>query len=171
MNEMGVRSNSSYKKSARIVGDVMGKYHPHGDSSVYDTMVRMAQEWSLRYLLVDGQDLINHPEYDELRLDIPWSDEEAKGEYPVEIYDRVGFHKRWQDRVKSFGQEVGPDGRVDPIDNPRAIWLRRKHALTKEGDSGIEGICHVQCLWGAEKISLWHDCQLGRYWCCGGGLA
>ena len=55
MDEMGVRSNSSYKKSARIVGDVMGKYHPHGDSSVYDTMVRMAQEWSLRYLLVDGQ--------------------------------------------------------------------------------------------------------------------
>ena len=55
MNEMGVRSSSSYKKSARIVGDVMGKYHPHGDSSVYDTMVRMAQEWSLRYLLVDGQ--------------------------------------------------------------------------------------------------------------------
>ena len=55
MNEMGVRSNSPYKKSARIVGDVMGKYHPHGDSSVYDTMVRMAQEWSLRYLLVDGQ--------------------------------------------------------------------------------------------------------------------
>ena len=55
MNEMGVRSTSSYKKSARIVGDVMGKYHPHGDSSVYDTMVRMAQEWSLRYNLVDGQ--------------------------------------------------------------------------------------------------------------------
>ena len=45
---MGVRSSSSYKKSARIVGDVMGKYHPHGDSSVYDTMVRMAQEWSLK---------------------------------------------------------------------------------------------------------------------------
>ena len=55
MHDMGVKSNSSYKKSARIVGDVMGKYHPHGDSSVYDTMVRMAQEWSLRYLLVDGQ--------------------------------------------------------------------------------------------------------------------
>ena len=55
MNEMGVRSSSSYKKSARMVGDVMGKYHPHGDSSVYDTMVRMAQEWSLRYNLVDGQ--------------------------------------------------------------------------------------------------------------------
>ncbi|MEK9912872.1 MAG: DNA gyrase subunit A, partial [Flavobacteriaceae bacterium] len=49
------RSNSAYKKSARIVGEVLGKYHPHGDTSVYDTMVRMAQEWSLRYMLVDGQ--------------------------------------------------------------------------------------------------------------------
>ena len=92
------------------------------------------------HLLVDGQDLRNHPEYDELRLDIPWSEEEANGQYPTEIYDRVGFHKRWQDRVKSFGQEVGPDGRVDPIDNPRAIWLRRKHALTKEGDAGLETV-------------------------------
>ena len=55
MHDMGIRSTTSYKKSARIVGDVIGKYHPHGDSSVYDTMVRMAQEWSLRYLLVDGQ--------------------------------------------------------------------------------------------------------------------
>ena len=55
MHDMGVKSTTAYKKSARIVGDVMGKYHPHGDSSVYDTMVRMAQEWSLRYLLVDGQ--------------------------------------------------------------------------------------------------------------------
>ncbi|MAO18893.1 MAG: DNA gyrase subunit A, partial [Muricauda sp.] len=55
MHDLGVRSNSSHKKSARIVGEVLGKYHPHGDSSVYDTMVRMAQEWSLRYMLVDGQ--------------------------------------------------------------------------------------------------------------------
>jgi len=55
MHELGIRANTSYKKSARIVGEVLGKYHPHGDSSVYDTMVRMAQEWSLRYLLVDGQ--------------------------------------------------------------------------------------------------------------------
>lgn len=55
MHELGIRSNSAYKKSARIVGEVLGKYHPHGDSSVYDTMVRMAQEWSLRYLMVDGQ--------------------------------------------------------------------------------------------------------------------
>ncbi|MCG8306384.1 MAG: DNA gyrase subunit A [Cytophagales bacterium] len=55
MLELGVSYNRPYKKSARIVGEVLGKYHPHGDSSVYDTMVRMAQEWSLRYPLVDGQ--------------------------------------------------------------------------------------------------------------------
>jgi len=55
MHDMGVTSTKAYKKSARVVGDVLGKYHPHGDSSVYDTMVRMAQDWSLRYMLVDGQ--------------------------------------------------------------------------------------------------------------------
>jgi DNA gyrase subunit A len=55
MLELGVNYNKAYKKSARIVGEVLGKYHPHGDSSVYDTMVRMAQDWSLRYMLVDGQ--------------------------------------------------------------------------------------------------------------------
>ncbi|MBC8111775.1 MAG: DNA gyrase subunit A [Verrucomicrobia bacterium] len=55
MDELGVQHNKSYKKSARIVGDCLGKYHPHGDASVYDAMVRMAQEWSLRYTLVDGQ--------------------------------------------------------------------------------------------------------------------
>lgn len=55
MDELGVNYNRPYKKCARIVGDVLGKYHPHGDTAVYDTMVRMAQEWSLRYPLVDGQ--------------------------------------------------------------------------------------------------------------------
>ena len=55
MDELGVNYNKSYKKCARIVGDVLGKYHPHGDTAVYDTMVRMAQPWSLRYPLVDGQ--------------------------------------------------------------------------------------------------------------------
>ncbi len=55
MTELGLASNRPYKKSARIVGEVLGKYHPHGDSSVYDTMVRMAQEWNMRYMLVDGQ--------------------------------------------------------------------------------------------------------------------
>src|ERR1700761_6575742 len=55
MNESGFASNKPYKKSAAIVGDVMGKYHPHGDSSIYDAMVRMVQDFSMRYPLVDGQ--------------------------------------------------------------------------------------------------------------------
>src|SRR6056300_441881 len=54
MHELGVKASSSYKKSARIVGDVMGKYHPHGDSAIYDAMVRMAQTFSYRYPLVNG---------------------------------------------------------------------------------------------------------------------
>ncbi|MEQ8909591.1 MAG: DNA gyrase subunit A [Vicingaceae bacterium] len=55
MHDLGILSNKPYKKSARIVGEVLGKYHPHGDTAVYDTMVRMAQPWSMRYMLVDGQ--------------------------------------------------------------------------------------------------------------------
>ena len=55
MHDLGIMANKPYKKSARIVGEVLGKYHPHGDTSVYDAMVRMAQEWSLRYPLIDGQ--------------------------------------------------------------------------------------------------------------------
>ena len=55
MYDMGIRANTSYKKSARIVGEVLGKYHPHGDSAVYDAMARMAQDFSMRYPLVDGQ--------------------------------------------------------------------------------------------------------------------
>ena len=55
MHELGIRSTTAYKKSARIVGEVLGKFHPHGDTSVYDAMVRMAQDWSLRYMMVDGQ--------------------------------------------------------------------------------------------------------------------
>src|SRR6476469_5418834 len=55
MSELGNNSNKPYKKSARIVGEVMGKYHPHGDASIYDTVVRMAQDWTMRYMLVDGQ--------------------------------------------------------------------------------------------------------------------
>src|SRR6187399_482910 len=55
MHELGINYNKPYKKSARIVGEVLGKYHPHGDTAVYDAMVRMAQPWSMRYMLVDGQ--------------------------------------------------------------------------------------------------------------------
>ena len=55
MHDMGIRANSPHKKSARIVGEVLGKYHPHGDAAVYDAMARMAQDFSMRYPLVDGQ--------------------------------------------------------------------------------------------------------------------
>ncbi len=55
MHELGIKSTGAYKKSARVVGEVVGKYHPHGDTSVYDSMVRMAQDWSVRYMMVDGQ--------------------------------------------------------------------------------------------------------------------
>ena len=55
MYETGYRHNKPYKKCARIVGDIMGKYHPHGDTAIYDTLVRMAQDFSLRYMLIDGQ--------------------------------------------------------------------------------------------------------------------
>jgi DNA gyrase subunit A len=55
MHDMGIHANSPYKKSARIVGEVLGKYHPHGDVAVYDAMVRLAQDFTMRYLLVDGQ--------------------------------------------------------------------------------------------------------------------
>src|SRR4249919_4320812 len=55
MNELGNTYNKPYKKSARVVGDTIGKYHPHGDTAVYDTVVRMAQDFSMRYMLVDGQ--------------------------------------------------------------------------------------------------------------------
>ncbi len=64
MHELGIKATGSYKKSARIVGEVLGKYHPHGDTSVYDTMVRMAQEWSMRYIMVDGQGNFGSPDGD-----------------------------------------------------------------------------------------------------------
>src|SRR5262249_49590406 len=55
MNDLGLHANRSFRKSALVVGEVLGKYHPHGDSSVYDAMVRMAQDWSMRYTMVNGQ--------------------------------------------------------------------------------------------------------------------
>ena len=61
MHELGNQHNKAYKKSARIVGDVIGKYHPHGDQSVYDTIVRMAQDFSMRHMLVDGQGNFGSP--------------------------------------------------------------------------------------------------------------
>ena len=67
MNVLGNDWNKAYKKSARVVGDVIGKYHPHGDSAVYDTIVRMAQPFSLRYMLVDGQGTLSVPSTATLR--------------------------------------------------------------------------------------------------------
>jgi DNA gyrase subunit A len=64
MNELGMTFNKAHKKSARVVGEVLGKYHPHGDASVYDTMVRMAQPWSLRYMMIDGQGNFGSPDGD-----------------------------------------------------------------------------------------------------------
>src|SRR6188768_3425795 len=77
MNEMGLVHNRAYRKSAKIVGEIMGNYHPHGDSAIYDTLVRMAQPWSLRYPLIDGNGNFGSPgndpaaamRYTESRLD------------------------------------------------------------------------------------------------------
>ena len=64
MHELGIKATGAHKKSARVVGEVLGKYHPHGDTSVYDAMVRMAQDWSMRYELVDGQGNFGSPDGD-----------------------------------------------------------------------------------------------------------
>jgi len=103
MNELGLNYNRAYKKSARVVGEVLGKYHPHGDSSVYDAMVRMAQEWSMRYTLVDGQGNFGNQDgdgpaamrYTEARL-------ERMAEYMLEDIDKdtIDFQPNFDDSEK-----------------------------------------------------------------------
>jgi DNA gyrase subunit A len=103
MNELGNHSNKPYKKSARIVGEVMGKYHPHGDKSIYDTMVRLAQEWNMRYTMVDGQgnfgsqdgDFPAAMRYTEARL-------HRRGEAMLEDIDKetVDFQLNFDDSLK-----------------------------------------------------------------------
>jgi len=103
MNELGNTSTKPYKKSARIVGEVMGKYHPHGDKSIYDTMVRLAQEWNMRYTLVDGQgnfgsqdgDFPAAMRYTEARL-------HRRGEAMLEDIDKetVDFQLNFDDSLK-----------------------------------------------------------------------
>ncbi|MCL0060224.1 DNA gyrase subunit A, partial [Dehalococcoidia bacterium] len=102
MNELGVTHNTPYKKSARIVGEVMGKYHPHGDAPIYDAMVRMAQDFSMRYRLIDGQgnfgSMDNDPpaamRYTEARL------AEISGEMLAEIdRDTVDFTSNFDDSL------------------------------------------------------------------------
>ena len=103
MNELGLHYNKAYKKSARIVGEVLGKYHPHGDTAVYDAMVRMAQEWNMRYTLVDGQGNFGNQDgdgpaamrYTEARL-------ERLTEYMLEDIDKdtVDFQLNFDDSEK-----------------------------------------------------------------------
>lgn len=103
MSDLGLNYNRPYKKSARIVGEVLGKYHPHGDASVYDTMVRMAQDWSLRYMLVDGQgnfgsidgDSPAAMRYTEARL------KEVAGEMLADLHkDTVDFQPNFDDSLE-----------------------------------------------------------------------
>src|SRR5258708_6449267 len=103
MNELGNQSNKPHKKAARIVGEVMGKYHPHGDAAIFDAMVRMAQEWSMRYLLVDGQGNFGNQDgdgpaamrYIEARL-------HRQAEYMLEDIekDTVDFQNNFDDSLK-----------------------------------------------------------------------
>jgi len=82
MNELGLNHNKAYKKSARIVGEVLGKYHPHGDTSVYFAMARLAQEWNMRYTLVDGQGNFGNQD----------GDDPAAMRYTEVRLDRLGEH-------------------------------------------------------------------------------
>src|ERR1700743_157804 len=103
MEELGNHSNKPYKKAARIVGDVMGKFHPHGDSAIFDAMVRIGQEWSMRYMLVDGQGNFGNQDgdgpaamrYVEVRL-------HRQGEYMLEDIDKetVDFQFNFDDTLK-----------------------------------------------------------------------
>jgi hypothetical protein len=115
MHELGAHSNKPYYKSARIVGDVIGKYHPHGDQSVYDTLVRMAQPFSLRYLLVDGQgnfgsvdgDSAAAMRYTEARMAAPHP--RADGRH------RQG-NRRFPAELRREGTRA--DGHADPVPEP-----------------------------------------------------
>jgi DNA gyrase subunit A len=93
MMELDLKHNSAFKKSARIVGEVMGKYHPHGDTAIYDTMVRMAQNWSLRYLLVDGQ-----------------------GNFGSVDGDRAAAYRYTEARMKSMAEELLADIEKETVD-------------------------------------------------------
>jgi len=108
MYEMGNFYNRPYKKSARIVGDVMGKYHPHGDASIYDTMVRMAQDWSMRYTLVDGQGNFGSQDGDR-----PDARHDAKqNEHRVPAHGETQKGKR--DRIVQGGHRQASYSRNDP---------------------------------------------------------
>ncbi len=123
MNEMGNFSSRAYKKSALVVGEVMGKYHPHGDSAIYDTAVRMAQTWSLRYTLIDGQGNFGS----------------VDGDSPAAMrYTEVRMRKITEEMVKDIDKETVDfklnydDSREEPTVLPTRI-----PALLVNGASGI----------------------------------
>ena len=122
MRELGNEFNKPYKKSARVVGDVIGKYHPHGDTAVYDTIVRMAQPFSMRYLLVDGQgnfgsvdgDAPAAMRYTEVRM------ARIAGELLADIdKETVDFAPNYD------GSGVGAHGTAHPGAQPAGQWFRR----------------------------------------------
>jgi len=123
MNDLGLTPNKPYKKSARIVGEVLGKYHPHGDTSVYDAMVRMAQEWSLRYPLVDGQG--NYGSVD--------------GDPPAAMrYTEARFKKISEDTLRDIDKDT-VDFQFnfdDSLQEPTVLPTRVPHLLLN-GSSGI----------------------------------
>ena len=123
MNELGNGSTKPYKKSARIVGEVMGKYHPHGDTAIYDTMVRMAQEWSMRYTLVDGQG--NYGSQD--------------GDGPAAMrYTEARLHRRAESMLQDIDKETidFQSNFDDSLEEPTVLPTRIPNLLIN-GSSGI----------------------------------
>ena len=123
MHELGIKATGSYKKSARIVGEVLGKYHPHGDTSVYDSMVRMAQNWSVRYMMVDGQGNFGS----------------VDGDSPAAMrYTEVRFQKISEDMLADIEKDT-VDHRLnfdDTLQEPTVLPTRIPNLLVN-GASGI----------------------------------
>src|SRR5919107_2021540 len=123
MHELGIRSNSAYKKSARIVGEVLGKFHPHGDSAVYETMARMAQDFSMRYMLVDGQGNFGS----------------VDGDAPAAMrYTEARLHKLAEELLADIDKETvdfGPN--FDDSETEPAVLPARVPNLLVNGQTGI----------------------------------
>src|SRR6218665_3590179 len=123
MNELGLASNKAYKKSARIVGEVLGKYHPHGDSSVYFAMARLAQEWNMRYTLVDGQGNFGNQD----------GDDPAAMRYTEVRLDKLGEHMLYD--IEKDTVDFQPN--FDDSEREPSILPTRIPQLLINGSSGI----------------------------------
>ena len=123
MHDMGIRANGSYKKSARIVGEVLGKYHPHGDAAVYESMARMAQDFSLRYLLVDGQGNFGS----------------VDGDAPAAMrYTEAQLHRQAEEMLADIDKntiDFGPNF-DDSLEEPKVLPARLPNLLLN-GSAGI----------------------------------